>query len=136
MSVCVRACVRACVRTYMHQHTHTHTHTHKHTHTHTLQVLREILTYWQRGSVTAALKSAVASKDDAVLCGFLGNVYKQAEIWTMDHFLLLLPAIVRLLNSESEECEVIALQTAQVLALFFFVCSTAHVLVSFFLLCR
>jgi hypothetical protein len=112
--VCVCVCVCIChICTYIHQDTHTHTHTH------TMQVLREILTYWQRGSVTAALKSAVASKDDAVLCGFLGNVYKQADIWTMDHFLLLLPTIIRLLDSESEECQVIALQTAQVLALFF-----------------
>ena len=71
-----RDCNTHC-NTHCGSHCNTHCNTHCNVSQETignrLQVLREVLSHWERGDVTAALKTAVGSKDEIVLCDFLGT---------------------------------------------------------------
>ena len=84
-----------------------------------LQALQGVLAHWRRGDVTSALRCACDAEDEMVVCGFLDSSSRHADIWTIDSVQLILPAVVRLLQSSSEDVVVIALQTCQMLVRLF-----------------
>ena len=84
-----------------------------------LQALQGVLAHWRRGDVTSALRCVCDAEDEMVVCGFLDSSSRHTDIWTIDSVQLILPAVVRLLQSSSEDVVVIALQTCQMLVRLF-----------------
>lgn len=76
--------------------------------------VKSCLSTWQKGDVAAALNEAVRCRDDGALCDVMSCVSGAPRELTLDSFVLLLPRLAQLLESDNDDHTVASMHTIQV----------------------